>query len=186
GYAVRFEDTSSANTRIKFYTDGMLLREILSDPFLTKCDVVIVDEAHERTLRTDVLLANLRRIQKERNSNERGDRKGKGKMTLRPLKIIVMSASLQADKFSRYLDSAPVLYVKGRQHPVKIFYTKDPQEDYQDSALRTFFQIHGGKEPGDRDTFIDLIRVYSGQEDIEGLASTIRLYADQLPEGSPK
>jgi HrpA-like RNA helicase len=101
GYAVRFEDVSSANTRIKFYTDGMLLREILSDPLLTKCDVVVVDEAHERTLRTDVLLANLRRIQRERNAS---DTRGKGKMTLRPLKIIVMSASLQADKFSRYLD----------------------------------------------------------------------------------
>ena len=106
GYAIRFEDASSPATRIKFYTDGMLLREMLNDPQLNKCEVVIVDEAHERTLRTDVLLANLKRIQKERDGllEASKSKKGKGKVTKIPLKIIVMSASLQADQFSKYLD----------------------------------------------------------------------------------
>jgi HrpA-like RNA helicase len=168
GYSIRFEDKSSINTRIKFYTDGMLLREMLNDHALRKCDVVIVDEAHERTLRTDMLLANLKRVQMQRNqklSSWSTVAKGKHRVEGKSLKIVVMSASLQADKFSTYLNkrvisssisftrlyahSAPVLYVKGRQHPVRIFYTKEQQEDYLDSALRTFFQIHNEKEGGD-------------------------------------
>lgn len=173
GYAVRFDDSSSSSTRIKFYTDGMLLREMLNDPHLSKCDVVIVDEAHERTVRTDVLLANLIRLQKERNGHGPPSSKGKETAARRPLKIIVMSASLQAERFSKYLAGAPILYVKGRQHPVKIYYTKEAQEDYLDSALRTFFQIHDEKESGDVLIFLP------GQENIESLASTIRLYAKQ-------
>jgi len=111
GYAIRFEDASSFKTRIKFYTDGMLLREMLNDPQLNKCEVVIVDEAHERTLRTDVLLANLKRIQKDRNGSSEAPKgkKGKEKAIKRPLKIIVMSASLQADRFSKYMDGSVAL-----------------------------------------------------------------------------
>ncbi|KAG8794377.1 putative ATP-dependent RNA helicase dhr2, partial [Serendipita sp. 399] len=181
GYAIRFDDTSSPHTRIKFYTDGMLLREMLNDPQLKKCDVVIVDEAHERTLRTDVLLANLKRIQKTRGSAstsasaEQSNGKRSERRDRRPLKIIVMSASLQAERFSNYLGGAPILYVKGRQHPVKLYFSKEHQDDYLDSALRTFFQIHDEKEQGDVLIFLP------GQEDIEGLASTIRLYANQQP-----
>lgn len=105
GYAIRFDDSSSSKTQIKFYTDGMLLREMLNDPYLSKCDVVIVDEAHERTLRTDVLLANLKRLQKERNGSlDSKGSKGKEIATRRPLRIVVMSASLQAERFSKYLD----------------------------------------------------------------------------------
>ncbi|CAG7852149.1 Probable ATP-dependent RNA helicase prh1 [Serendipita indica DSM 11827] len=180
GYAIRFDDQSSPETRIKFYTDGMLLREMLNDSQLKRCDVVIVDEAHERTLRTDVLLANLKRIQKARSAepNDKKEGKRKERWERRPLKIIVMSASLQAERFSRYLNNAPVLYVKGRQHPVRLFYSKTSQEDYLDSALRTFFQIHYEKEPGDVLIFLP------GQEDIENLASTIKLYAAQRPMDS--
>lgn len=82
-------------------TDGMIVRELMSDPLLLKYSVVIVDEAHERTLRTDLLLANLKTIQRRRNVAE--DAKGKGKADkLNPLKIVVMSATLDAEKFSRF------------------------------------------------------------------------------------
>jgi len=101
GYAVRFDERYTLETRIKYMTDGMIVRELMSDPLLLKYSVVIVDEAHERTLRTDLLLANLKTIQRRRNVA--GDAKGKGKADkLNPLKIVVMSATLDAEKFSRF------------------------------------------------------------------------------------
>jgi len=101
GYAVRFDEKSSPETRIKYLTDGMIVRELMSDPLLTNYSVVIVDEAHERTLRTDLLIANLKKIQKVRNNPS--DPKGKGKANpTNPLKIVIMSATLDAEKFSRF------------------------------------------------------------------------------------
>lgn len=103
GYSVRFDERSSPSTRIKYLTDGMIVRELLADPLLTKYSVVIVDEAHERTLRTDLLLSHLKSIQKQRVSSP--DSKGKGKErenSGRQLKIVVMSATLDAEKFSKY------------------------------------------------------------------------------------
>lgn len=103
GYSVRFDEVSSSSTRIKYVTDGMLIRELLSDSLLSRYSVVIIDEAHERTLRTDLLLANLKMIQQRRNSGE-GTSKG-GKSIGRvgnPLKIVIMSATLDAEKFSKY------------------------------------------------------------------------------------
>jgi HrpA-like RNA helicase len=92
GYSVRFEEASSSRTRIKYVTDGMLVRELLSDALLSRYSVIIVDEAHERTLRTDVLVANLKRIQRHRNTTIGGNF----------LKIVVMSATLDAERFSKF------------------------------------------------------------------------------------
>lgn len=97
GYSVRFEERTSEETRIKYMTDGMIVRELLGDPLLSRYSVVIVDEAHERTLRTDLLIANLKTIQKQRNGDS-----GKGKGNANPLKIVVMSATLDAEKFSKF------------------------------------------------------------------------------------
>lgn len=103
GYSVRFDEASSDETRIKYVTDGMLVRELLGDPLLSRYSVVIVDEAHERTLRTDLLVTNLKKIQRKRNAPS--DAKGKGAAAkLNPLKVIVMSATLDAEKFSRFFD----------------------------------------------------------------------------------
>jgi ATP-dependent RNA helicase DHX33 len=98
---VRFDERVSPGTRIKYLTDGMLVREMMADPLLLLYDVVIVDEAHERTLRTDVVLASLKLILAIRNGDG-ADRKGKGKAN--PLKVVIMSATLDAEKFSKYFD----------------------------------------------------------------------------------
>ncbi|KAH0840212.1 P-loop containing nucleoside triphosphate hydrolase protein [Lanmaoa asiatica] len=192
GYSVRFDEACQAQTKIKYVSDGMLVRELLSDPVLSRYSVIVLDEAHERTLRTDFLISNLKTIQAKRN--EVDDKKGKRKSPLsasNPLKIIVMSATLDAEKFSRFYNkfvlyfrfplacslvaSARILYVKGRQHPVQIFHTVVGQTDYVDSALRTFFQIHVDKPPGDVLIFLP------GQEDIESLEKSIKMHAKRLP-----
>jgi ATP-dependent RNA helicase DHX33 len=103
GYSVRFDEASSSDTRIKYVSDGMLVRELLSDRLLSRYSVIVVDEAHERTLRTDFLIANLKTIQTARNNE--GDVGGKGKgpaSALNPLKLIIMSATLDAEKFSKF------------------------------------------------------------------------------------
>lgn len=101
GYAVRFDERFTPETKIKYLTDGMIVRELLGDKMLSKYSVVIVDEAHERTTRTDLLIANLKQIQRERNGNgDGGNNKGKDRMM--PLKIVIMSATLDADKFSKF------------------------------------------------------------------------------------
>ncbi|KAJ3559315.1 hypothetical protein NM688_g422 [Phlebia brevispora] len=178
GYSVRFDESWSDKTRIKYVTDGMLVRELLSDSLLSKYSVIIVDEAHERTLRTDILMANLKTILKKRNQPT--DRKGKGRAAaLNPLKLIIMSATLDAEKFSSFYDNAKILYVRGRQHAVKIYHSITSQADYVDAALRTFFQIHTDQPPGDVLVFLP------GQEDIESLAKSIELYTDRLPPQCP-
>lgn len=179
GYSVRFDEICGADTKIKYVSDGMLVRELLSDPLLSRYSVIVLDEAHERTLRTDFLIANLKSIQVKRK--QATDVKGKGKCMssgINPLKIIVMSATLDAEKFSRFYHNARILYVKGRQHPVKIFYTAVNQTDYVDSALRTFFQIHLDQPPGDVLIFLP------GQEDIESLEKSIKMHAKRLPVSS--
>lgn len=177
GYSVRFDEASSEDTLIKYVTDGMLVRELLGDTLLSRYSVLIVDEAHERTLRTDLLLTNLKSIQKTRNAP--ADAKGKGSVAkLNPLKIVIMSATLDAEKFSKFYDNAKVIYVKGRQHPVTIYHTAISQPDFVDAAMRTFFQIHTDQPPGDVLIFLP------GQEDIESLDKSIKLYADRLPKDS--
>ncbi|KAJ7043812.1 ATP-dependent RNA helicase Prh1 [Mycena alexandri] len=182
GYGIRFDERSGPTTRVKYMTDGMLTRELLGDPLLSKYAVIIVDEAHERTLRTDLLLANLKRILRERNGKGNGKPQvnGKGKEREKernPLKVVIMSATLDAEKFSQFFSNAKIIYVKGRQHPVKIFHAAQGQTDYVDAALRTFFQIHVDQPPGDVLIFLP------GQEDIESLEKAIQLFAHQLPTG---
>ncbi|MEJ1273192.1 DEAH (Asp-Glu-Ala-His) box polypeptide 33 [Cricetulus griseus] len=169
GYTVRFEDVTSEDTRIKFLTDGMLLREAISDSLLRKYSCVILDEAHERTIHTDVLFGVVKAAQKRR--------KELGKL---PLKVIVMSATMDVDLFSQYFNGAPVLYLEGRQHPIQIFYTKQPQQDYLHAALVSVFQIHQ-EAPSSQDILVFL----TGQEEIEAMSKTCRDIAKHLPDGCP-
>ncbi|KAI9004386.1 P-loop containing nucleoside triphosphate hydrolase protein [Hyaloraphidium curvatum] len=175
GYSVRFEPKFSRDTRIKYATDGMLLRELLSDPLLRSYRVVILDEAHERTLRTDILFGMLKDIQKRRKDPADAEAKALGE-----LKIVVMSATLDAEKFSAYFGGARILYVAGRQFPVKQFHTPEPQEDYVDSAMVAVFQIHREQAPGDILVFL------SGQDEIEALEKLLNENSVYLPPEQSK
>ncbi|KAM9613747.1 ATP-dependent RNA helicase DHX33 isoform 2-T2 [Morphnus guianensis] len=170
GYTVRFDDLTSDETRIKFLTDGMLLREAIGDPMLRKYSVVILDEAHERTIHTDVLFGVVKAAQKKR--------KELGKL---PLKVVIMSATMDVDQFSQYFNGAPVLYLEGRQHPIQVFYTKQPQSDYLQAALVSVFQIHQ-EAPSSQDILVFL----TGQEEIEAMTKTCQDIAKHLPDGCPQ
>ncbi|XP_030956887.1 pre-mRNA-splicing factor ATP-dependent RNA helicase DEAH10 isoform X5 [Quercus lobata] len=205
GYSIRFDDTTSGSTRIKYMTDGLLLREALLDPYLSKYSVIIVDEAHERTVHTDVLLGLLKNVQKARSktSNDRlnienkrtndrtlldKDNEDQAISFLKqcqgskfpPLKLVIMSASLDARGFSEYFGGAKAVHIQGRQFPVDIFYTHYAEPDYLDAALITIFQIHLEEGPGDMLVFL------TGQEEIESVERLIKERLQQLPEGRQK
>ncbi|KAL1920739.1 uncharacterized protein VTP21DRAFT_11374 [Calcarisporiella thermophila] len=171
GYTIRFDDTTSSDTLIKYLTDGMLLREILLDPLLQRYGAVILDEAHERTLRTDILFGMVKEIQRARKELVQKNEKNASE-----LKIIVMSATLDAERFSEYFNNAKILYVSGRLYPVRVFNTVEPQSDYLDSALINIFQIHLSESSGDILVFL------TGQEEIETLDKLIKEYAEKFPE----
>ncbi|RLN81331.1 hypothetical protein BBJ28_00022013 [Nothophytophthora sp. Chile5] len=145
GYSIRFEDCTSDKTVIKYMTDGMLLREFLTEPDLKSYSVMIIDEAHERTLSTDILFGLIKDIARFRDD----------------IKIIVASATLDATKFSAYFDDAPIFKIPGRMFPVDILYTKAPEADYLDAAIVTVLQIHITQPLG------DILVFFTGQEEIE-------------------
>jgi ATP-dependent RNA helicase DHX33 len=157
GYSVRFEDVTTEETKIKYMTDGMLLRESINDPLLQRYTVIILDEIHERTLHTDILMGIVKQAQKERQ-----------KRSLKPLKLILMSATMDVDQFSKYFNNAPVLYLEGRQHKVDVFHSSVNQTDYLHSAVQTVFQIHR-LAPLNEDILVFL----TGQDEIETTCKTI-------------
>ncbi|VDO70559.1 unnamed protein product [Heligmosomoides polygyrus] len=145
GYTIRFEDCTSQDTIIKYMTDGMLLRECLVDPDLSAYSLIMLDEAHERTINTDVLFGLLKAASKKRKD----------------LKLIITSATLDAVKFSEYFYEAPIFTIPGRTFPVEILYTREPETDYLDAAHITVMQIHLTEPPGDILVFL------TGQEEID-------------------
>ncbi|CAN7996933.1 unnamed protein product, partial [Ixodes pacificus] len=145
GYTIRFEDCTSPETLIKYMTDGMLLRECLIDLDLLSYSIIMLDEAHERTIHTDVLFGLLKNAVKKRPQ----------------LKLIVTSATLDAVKFSQYFFEAPIFTIPGRTFPVEILYTKEPETDYLDASLITVMQIHLTEPPG------DILLFLTGQEEID-------------------
>ncbi|KAK4662610.1 DEAH-box ATP-dependent RNA helicase prp43 [Podospora pseudopauciseta] len=164
GYSIRFENRTGPKTLLKYMTDGQLLREAMHDPNMNRYSCIILDEAHERTLATDILMALLKEI-----AHRRSD-----------LKIIVMSATLDAQKFQSYFSlrkedpPAPLLAVPGRTHPVEIFYTPEPERDYVEAAVRTVLQIHAVEPEG------DILLFLTGEEEIEDACRRISLEVDDM------
>ncbi|CAI2328535.1 unnamed protein product [Caenorhabditis sp. 36 PRJEB53466] len=146
GYSIRFEDCTSEKTVLKYMTDGMLLREFLNEPDLASYSVMMIDEAHERTLHTDILFGLVKDIARFRKD----------------LKLLISSATLDAEKFSSFFDDAPIFRIPGRRFPVDMYYTQAPEADYLDAAIVSVMQIHMTQPlPGDILVFL------TGQEEIE-------------------
>lgn len=146
-YSIRFEDNTSDRTKIKYLTDGMLIREMMADPLLSRYSVVMVDEAHERSINTDILLGLLKKIQLRRKD----------------LRLIISSATVDASEFQKFFndnretlkserksnwinpkldDCAAILSVEGRLWPVECFFTEIPVSNYLAHAVETVFEVH--------------------------------------------
>ncbi|KAI8981883.1 P-loop containing nucleoside triphosphate hydrolase protein [Mycotypha africana] len=133
GYSIRFEDCTSEKTCVKYMTDGMLLREFMTEPDLASYSCMIIDEAHERTLSTDILFGLIKDIARFRPD----------------LKLLISSATMNAQKFSEYFDDAPIFNIPGRPYPVEIYYTKAPEANYLRAAITQVLTIHVTQGPGD-------------------------------------
>ncbi|XP_041024117.1 probable pre-mRNA-splicing factor ATP-dependent RNA helicase DEAH9 isoform X2 [Juglans microcarpa x Juglans regia] len=163
GYTIRFEDlTNSGTTMIKFLTDGVLLREMMDDPLLTKYSVVMVDEAHERSISTDILLGLLKKIQRRRPD----------------LRLIISSATIEAKSMSAFFQTSKrrralegeelgprmdpaILSVEGRGFHVQIHFVEEPVQDYVQAAVSTVLLIH------DQEPMGDILVFLTGQDDID-------------------
>ncbi|KAJ7789878.1 P-loop containing nucleoside triphosphate hydrolase protein [Mycena olivaceomarginata] len=169
GYSIRFENmTEPGTTLIQYMTDGMLLSEVMNDPNLERYSAIILDEANERSLATDILMGLLKALAKKRAD----------------LKIIVMSATLDTLKFQKYFsissnEAAPLFKVHGRTFPVEIIYTQEPEPDYVEAAIQTVIMIHLAFAPG------DVLLFLSGEEEIEDACRKIKLEADDLIAQNP-
>ncbi|KAM0904613.1 hypothetical protein ACQ4PT_017907 [Festuca glaucescens] len=163
GYAIRFEDRTSEKTSIKYLTDGVLLRESLSNPELKQYSVIILDEAHERSLNTDILLGLMKRLIKHRASD---------------LKVLITSATLDGLKVSNFFSGCPVLNIPGTIFPVEKFYSTDRSTNYVESSLRTAIDIHVKEAPG------DVLIFMTGKDDIDKMVSKLEERIQNLEEGS--
>ena len=161
GYSVRFEEACSFSTKLKFVTDGILLRESMLDPLLEKYSWIILDEVHERTVCTDILFGVIKAAQAKR--------KALGKKALH---IVVMSATMDVDHISNYFNKAPVLYIEGREHPITMYYSKVKDDDYAKTCMKTVFKIHREAPPQK-----DILLFMTGQEEIDTCVRNIKIAA---------
>ncbi|KAL3351582.1 hypothetical protein AABB24_019918 [Solanum stoloniferum] len=158
GYAIRFEDATGPSTVIKYMTDGVLLRETLKDPVLEKYSIILMDEAHERSLDTDVLFGILKKVVARR----------------RDFKLIVTSATLNGEKFSNFFGGVPIFHIPGRTFRVQICYSKTPCEDYVEAAVKQAMTIHIAGAPG------DILIFLTGQDEIEATCYALSERMEQL------
>ncbi|TMW55396.1 hypothetical protein Poli38472_013287 [Pythium oligandrum] len=171
GYSIRFDDRTSTATRLKFVTDGVLVRECLRDPLLSQYAVVMLDEAHERSLHTDILFGLLKQV-----------------LATRPdLRLLVTSATLDTKRFAAFFNKAPIVTIPGRSFPVDIFHakqmqimgTRGPISSYLRSAVETTLQVHNSEDAGHVLVFL------TGQQEIEDACKQLRRLSDETtrPDG---
>ncbi|KAG0181537.1 hypothetical protein DFQ29_008001 [Apophysomyces sp. BC1021] len=164
GYSIRFEDCTTEKTAVKYMTDGMLLREFMTEPDLDSYSCMIIDEAHERTLSTDILFGLIKDIARFRPD----------------LKLLISSATMNAQKFSEYFDDAPIFNIPGRPYPVEIYYTKAPEANYLRATITQVLTIHVTQGRGDILVFL------TGQDEIEaaheGLTQACKALGSKIGE----
>ena len=177
GYKIRFYDRTSDSTRIKFMTDGVLLAETRTDPLLKKYKVIILDEAHERSLNIDFLLGYIKRILPQRPD----------------LKVIITSATIDTEAFAAHFDNAPVVQVSGRTYPVEVSY-RPPEDDetgenYVEHCAKAIIDVYHNRKPGDILAFLptekDIRACCEFLEGQVGQAAILPLYG-RLPAGEQK
>ncbi|KAM9920240.1 hypothetical protein OXX59_007362 [Metschnikowia pulcherrima] len=165
GYQVRFSNLTSNRTKLNYLTDGMLIRELMLDSTLSKYSTIVIDEAHERTVLTDLILGFLKQLILNKKRKD--------------LKVIVMSATLNADLFSQFFDNAPILYIEGKMYPVSRHYLSESSEDIVDTMIKTVVQLNMSEQEGDVLCFLP------GQEEIDNCVSILNTLAPELPKEAP-
>ncbi|KAF9792296.1 P-loop containing nucleoside triphosphate hydrolase protein [Thelephora terrestris] len=170
GYTIRFEDLSDKHrTRIRYMTDGILFREALIDPLLSRYSVIMIDEAHERSVYTDLLLGVIKKIRQKRPA----------------LRLIVSSATIDAAAFLEYFSSGSppgdvmVASLEGRMYPVEVAYLREPTPDYVQTAAEVVNNIHTHNGPGDILVFL------TGREEIERCLQYLSEVVSQFPQNLP-
>jgi ATP-dependent RNA helicase DHR2 len=195
GYSVRFDHRVPPGTRIKFLTEGMLLQEMLRDPYLRQYSAVIVDEIHERSVDVDLLSGFLKQI-------ILGDKAGRGGI---PLKVVIMSATANVESITRFFSDAKsgdsiggpdsqdelnsgveCLMIEGRQFPVDIVYTPKPVPEIDQALVKLVFKIHSEEALSDKYGRKDILAFLTGQEEIEAVQKLIEEHASTLAPNLPK
>ncbi|KAL0236990.1 hypothetical protein PCE1_000387 [Barthelona sp. PCE] len=152
GYSVRFKQVTSPSTEVLFCTDGMLMREAMGDPNLARHGIIIIDEAHERSIATDILLGLLKPLLKQRSD----------------LRLVVMSATLDVETFKNYFPAVPYFEVEGTIHPITLRYTEEAVKSYKTAAVERCIKIHEEEPAGDILVFL------TGEAEIEDVCRTLR------------
>jgi HrpA-like RNA helicase len=163
GYSVRFDNRTSSGTKVKYLTDGMLIREAMLDPKFSQYSVIVVDEAHERSVNTDMILGLLKKRLKQHDCK---------------LKVVVMSATIEAQRFARFFETSQVLKIEGRSYGVEILHVPSSEPDYIDAVIITVIQIHLDQPAGAILVFL------SGQEEIEDVQAILERKRRLLPQSS--
>ncbi|KAK9480111.1 P-loop containing nucleoside triphosphate hydrolase protein [Lipomyces japonicus] len=153
GYSIRFEDTTTEKTVIKYLTDGMLLRELMIDPLLRRYSVIMIDEAHERTIYTDILLCVLKKVIKKRKD----------------LRLVISSATIQAHEFAKFFgDKSQIISIEGKMFPIDVLYLSEPAENYIEKTIQTIFDIHIEEPDG------DILAFMTGREEITKVLQAVK------------
>lgn len=165
-YQIRFEGSVKSDTAVKFMTDGVLLREVAQDITLKKYSAIIVDEAHERSVNTDILVGMLSRVVKLRRDLAQED------PTMRPLKLVIMSATLRIEDMTQnpklFKTPPPVLEVEGRQYPVTVHFSRRTNHDYVEEAFKKISRGHKKLPPG------AILVFMTGQNEIMQLSKKLK------------